>query len=105
MWRTLAILPLARLQSVSVRQGPLYRSLRLAGTNAHTIIGPVSGRMGALDRDAALELFTTVEANTVAAAARDRTHRWADDESELPGEEPPVEQADESPKEDAGDGA
>jgi putative membrane protein len=107
VWRTLAILPLARMQSVSVRQGPLYRTLRLAGTNAHTIIGPVSGRLGALDRDAALELFATVEANTIAAAARDRTHRWADADPEPDAPEPtppaegPADEPGERRKEDA----
>jgi len=80
VWRTLAIFPLARLQSVSIEQGPISRAMRLAAVRAHTILGPVSGQIGALDRDDALTLFDTVEANTIAAAARDRTHRWADAE-------------------------
>lgn len=81
VWRTLAIFPLARLQSVGISQGPLYRAFSLAGATAHTILGPVSGRLGALDRDDALRLFSTVESHTIAAAARDRTHRWAGSES------------------------
>lgn len=78
VWRTLAILPLARVQSIALEQGPLERALRVAGIRAHTIAGRVSGRLGAIDRDAALDLFEAAERGAVLAAARDHSHRWAD---------------------------
>lgn len=77
IWRALVIVPLARLQSIGLEQGPVDRALGVAAARAHTIIGPVSGRLGAIDRDAALRLFEATEANAIAAAAGDRSHRWA----------------------------
>ncbi|MCR2764938.1 PH domain-containing protein [Microbacterium sp. zg.B48] len=79
IWRKLAVFPLARLQSVGIEQGPIDRTLSVAGIRAHTIAGRVSGRLGVLDRDAALALFDDAEAAAVAAAATDRSHRWAGD--------------------------
>lgn len=79
IWRTLAIFPLARLQSIGIEQGPLDRALSVAGIRAHTIAGRVNGRLGILDRDAALDAFERVEAAAVAAASRDHSHRWAGD--------------------------
>lgn len=79
VWRTLAVFPLARLQSIGLEQGPLDRALSVAGIRAHTIAGRVDGRLGILDRDAALAVFDDVAAATVSAATRDRSHRWAGD--------------------------
>jgi len=75
--RTLVIVPLARLQSVGLRQGPLGRATRTATLAAHVIAGTVRTSVGALDRDAALTLFDDTARATVAAAAEDRSHRWA----------------------------
>lgn len=75
--RTLVIVPLARLQSVGLRQGPLGRATRTATLAAHVIPGTVRTSVGALDRDAALTLFDDTARATVAAAAEDRSHRWA----------------------------
>lgn len=89
IWRTLAIFPLARLQSIGIEQGPLDRALSVAGIRAHTIAGRVNGRLGILDRDAALDAFERVEAAAVAAASRDHSHRWAGEagvESFAPGD-------------------
>lgn len=77
VWRRLGVFPLARAQSLAVHQGPLERALRVAVVRVHTINGRVSGRIGALDRDAALGLFAEAEAAAVRAAGADRTHRWA----------------------------
>ncbi|GAA1705167.1 PH domain-containing protein [Microbacterium sediminicola] len=79
IWRSLAILPLARLQSIGISQGPLARSLRLANIRAHTVVGRVSGSLRALDRDGALDLFAKTEAAALVAAASDHSHRWAGD--------------------------
>jgi putative membrane protein len=78
VWRKLAVFPLARAQSFAVHQGPIARALRVASFRVHTILGRVSGALGAIDRDAALLLFSSAEAAAVVAAASDRTHRWAD---------------------------
>lgn len=77
LWRSLAIVPLARLQSIGLQQGPLGRATRTATAVAHVITGTVRTSIGALDRDAALTLFHDAARATVAAAAGDRSHRWA----------------------------
>ncbi|WP_084515812.1 PH domain-containing protein [Microbacterium luticocti] len=89
VWRTLGIFPLARLQSMGLTQGPLSRALRVATVHAHTITGRVSGRLRAVDRDAAVALFTQAEAAAIAAGAADRTHRWAGEG--MPVAAPPAE--------------
>ena len=80
IWRQLAIFPLARLQSVGVEQGPVDRALGVAAVHAHTIVGRVSGRLSAVDRDAAVALFADAEAAALAAGVSDHSHRWADEE-------------------------
>lgn len=77
IWRSLSIFPLARLQSFGLHQGPLARSMRTARLGAHVISGTVQTSVGVLDRDAALTLMEDTARATVAAAAEDRTHRWA----------------------------
>ena len=39
----------------------------------------MSGSLGAIDRDAALQLAADAEGAIIAAAASDRSHRWAGD--------------------------
>ena len=82
IWRNLAVFPLARMQSIGVEQGPLDRALSVAGVRAHTISGRVSGRLGIIDRDAALGLFDDAEAAALAAAAADHSHRWAGEDQD-----------------------
>ncbi|MCR2784719.1 MULTISPECIES: PH domain-containing protein [unclassified Microbacterium] len=77
IWRKLAILPLARLQSVAIHQGPLDRLLRVAAVRGHIVTGPVYANVSAIDRDDALGVFDAVAAAAVRAAATDRSHRWA----------------------------
>lgn len=77
IWRSLTLLPLARLQSVGVHQGPLARAVRTATLTGHVIAGTVQTTLGAIDRDDALRLFDATARGAVAAAAGDRTHRWA----------------------------
>lgn len=91
IWRRLALFPLARLQSLSLEQGPLDRALTVAGIRAHTITGRVSGRLGIIDRDAALALFGDAERAVIDAARRDHTHRWAEDDRAA--EEPDLQEA------------
>ncbi len=93
IWRSLGIFPLARLQSVGVRQGPVSRMLRVAHAHAHTITGRVSGELGGVDRDAAVRLFADAEAAAVAAGATDQSHRWAGEVVDVA--EPPLPAASE----------
>ncbi len=76
IWRALTIVPFPRMQSVSVRQGPVLRPLRLASVHVHTVTGPITARLGAIDREAALGLFTAVASAAIREATTDTTHRW-----------------------------
>ncbi|MFE5407640.1 PH domain-containing protein [Microbacterium sp. NPDC056569] len=78
VWRKLVILPLARLQSFALHQGPLDRASRVTNVRAHVVTGPVSPFLAAVDRDTALALFDDVAHGSVRAALADRTHRWAE---------------------------
>ena len=79
VWRELVIVPAARMQSVAVTQGPLARRLRLAVVHPHTVAGPISARLGALDADDAARFFRDAAALGVAAADHDRSHHWRAD--------------------------
>lgn len=89
--RTLVILPLARLQSVRIAQGPLARLAHTAAVTGHTVVGQVSGYLGAVDAGDAYELWSHVAAGSVRAAAQDHSHRWDAEAEEVtavaPGEE------------------
>jgi putative membrane protein len=76
IWRELAIVPTPRVQSVAFERGPLARALRLANVHVHTVAGPISARLGALDAGDAQRLFRDAAVAAVAAARADRTHRW-----------------------------
>ncbi|WP_374009519.1 PH domain-containing protein [Leifsonia sp. LS-T14] len=76
VWRSLAIVPLARLQSLELQQGPLDAALRLAEARFHTVSGPVHPRLAAIDAETGVRLFEEVSERAVAAAAADRSHRW-----------------------------
>ncbi|MFE4950546.1 PH domain-containing protein [Leifsonia sp. NPDC056665] len=78
VWRSLAVVPLARLQSLELQQGPLDRLLGVAEARFHTVSGPVHPRLGAMDAATSEQLFESVAVRAVAAAAADRTHRWRD---------------------------
>lgn len=77
VWRALAVLPLARMQSIGINQGPLARALGLASLTAHVVPGTVSTTVGVLDRDDALRAFDETADGIVAASAGDHSHRWA----------------------------
>ena len=76
IWRQLAIVPKARLQSIALRQGPLARRLRLAEIQLQTVTGPVSADLGAIDAKDAVELFEAVSLGAIRSAGTDTTHRW-----------------------------
>jgi putative membrane protein len=77
VWRSLSLVPLARLQSLEIEQGPLDRMLGLASTRLHTVSGPVRPRLPGVDSKHSVELFETVSAGAVASAESDTSHRWA----------------------------
>lgn len=83
VWRSLVIVPLPRVQSVKVEQGPLERWLRLASAHVHTVHGPVSARVGALDALDAQRLWSETAHRAVEAAAVDTSHRWREREARL----------------------
>lgn len=78
IWRQLIVVPLPRLQSVGLRQGPLLRRLRLAEIELHTVQGPITADIGALDAQEATAFFRSAATDAVTAARADRTHRWLD---------------------------
>ncbi|MFT4136757.1 PH domain-containing protein [Microbacterium sp.] len=95
--RSLVVLPLARLQSVRIAQGPLARTLDLASVRGHTVLGPVPGALGALDRAATMRVWSDAAAGAIAAAAGDRSHRWASE----PGPGAPLSEDDARPDDPA----
>ncbi|WP_309065942.1 PH domain-containing protein [Microbacterium sp.] len=79
LWRRLGVFPLARLQGLSVSQGPLSRAQRVASVQAHSVTGPVAGRLSALDLVDAQALLKDVAHAAAVAVSTDRGHRWAED--------------------------
>ncbi|WP_065571737.1 PH domain-containing protein [Microbacterium oleivorans] len=69
LWPKLTILPLARLQSVRISQGPLARRLGLAALTGHTVMGPVSGTIESLDHEQAYARWNAITAAAVAEAS------------------------------------
>lgn len=67
LWRTLTVVPLARIQSVGIEDGPLTRRLRLARVDVHTVIGVIRARVGALDADDAVRMWRETEARAIGA--------------------------------------
>lgn len=74
--RELILVPLARVQSVRVEQGPIQRRLGLASAHLHTVAGPVTASLGVVDAEEAVRLFETVAAGAVTYATSDTSHRW-----------------------------
>ncbi|MGN7950303.1 PH domain-containing protein [Microbacterium sp. 22215] len=89
VWRKLAIFPLARLQGVSLSQGPIDRAQRVSGAQVHSVQGLITGYLSGLERDDALFLLDGVSSAAVAAAARDHTHRWGEYVTDAEGEQVP----------------
>lgn len=78
--RALSMFPFARIQSVSMQQGPLARAQHVATLRVDSIAGPITTRVTAIDRDAVLRVFEATAQATEGAARTDRTHRWAGQE-------------------------
>ncbi|MBO0982125.1 PH domain-containing protein [Microbacterium sp. SD291] len=82
IWRKLAIFPLARLQGVSLSQGPIDRAQRVSGAQVHSVQGPITGILSGLERDDALELLKGVSRAAVLAADHDHSHRWGEHQAD-----------------------
>ncbi|WP_350350133.1 PH domain-containing protein [Microbacterium sp. A8/3-1] len=78
VWRKLAVFPLARLQGVSLSQGPIDRAQRVSGAQVHTAPGPITGYLSGLERADALALLGDVSRAAAEAASRDTSHRWSE---------------------------
>ena len=78
VWRKLAVFPLARLQGVSLSQGPIDRAQGVSGAQVHTVPGPITGLLSGLERADALALLDEVSVAAAEAASRDHTHRWSE---------------------------
>jgi len=76
IWRELIFVPHPRLQSVSISQGPLLRPLRLASVHLHTVSGPISAELGAIELEAAMGLFGHAANAAVTGSSSDTSHRW-----------------------------
>ncbi|HWL01555.1 MAG TPA: PH domain-containing protein [Microbacteriaceae bacterium] len=66
-WRTLTLVPLARVQSVGIEDGPLTRAMRLARVDVHTVVGVVRARVGALDAQDAVGMWRDIETRALGA--------------------------------------
>ena len=76
IWRSLVLVPEARMQSVSMNEGPLLRRMGLAELRVHTVAGPIAATIGALDRNDVVRFFDEVAHAAVHAAGVDTSHRW-----------------------------
>jgi putative membrane protein len=85
IWRRIVFVPLARLQSVEIEQGPVRRMFDLAEAKLHTVEGPVHPRLSVIATDSALELFDTVSTGAIQWAASDTSHRWNAGAAGTPG--------------------
>jgi putative membrane protein len=81
LWRELVVVPLARMQSVAMLQGPLLRSLRLASVQVHTVAGPIVPNLGAIDRTDVETLFAGIVDAANTSSSTDTSHRWRSTES------------------------
>ncbi|WP_111721425.1 PH domain-containing protein [Homoserinimonas sp. OAct 916] len=83
VWRELILVPLARIQSLGLQQGPVRRALRLSIAELHTVQGPVSAVLGVIDTAEALTFFERIASAAVYEAGVDTSEHWArgDDES------------------------
>ena len=81
IWRELVIVPQARLQSVAVHQGPLLRRLSLAALHFHTVAGPITPALGAVDASIATQLFLNTADAAIRSSSADTSHRWRSGEA------------------------
>ncbi|WP_375401682.1 PH domain-containing protein [uncultured Amnibacterium sp.] len=82
--RHLTLVPQARVQSVSLQQGPAGRLLGVATVEVHTVHGQIHGRMELVDAERAVRLFRELAEAGQRAREVDRAHRWNAHRSDAP---------------------
>ena len=75
--RDLIMVPLARMQSVRINQGPIRRRLRLASADLLTVSGPVTASLSVIDVAETLVLFEWMSTGAVRSALADTSHHWS----------------------------
>jgi len=81
IYRELVIVPLARLQSVALSQGPVRRRFGLADIRVHTVAGPITPAVGAVDAGDATTFFGEVADAAIRSGTSDTSHRWRSGEA------------------------
>ena len=76
IWRQLTLVPEARMQSVAISQGPIFRAMNLASLRVHTVAGPISPALSAVDSARAILFFREVADAAIASSSSDTSHRW-----------------------------
>lgn len=77
IWRSLQLVPAARVQSIAVQQGPIYGAARLARVQFHVPDTVLSPGIGAIDQQDAHTLFEHASRTVKAAMAADASESWA----------------------------
>ena len=77
IWRSLQLVPQARVQSVAMQQGPLYGMARLARVQFHVPGSVLSPSIGAIDQQHAATLFEHAMRTVKVAIDRDASESWA----------------------------
>ncbi len=77
IWRSMHLVPQARVQSVALQQGPVYGMARLARVQFHVPGSVLSPSIGALDQQDAATLFEHATRAIKAAIDRDGSESWA----------------------------
>jgi putative membrane protein len=86
LWRSLAVVPHERTQSMALHQGPLARRLRVADLQLHTTMGPVRPVVYQMDIATARRLFDEQAARAAAARRHSLPERWLEHQPEYPGQ-------------------
>ena len=76
VWRQLTIVPEARMQSVAISEGPIFRAMSLASIRVHTVAGPIAPALSGVDRTQALRFFREVADAAISSSSADTSHRW-----------------------------
>jgi len=71
IYRTLDLVPLARVQSVAIRQGPIRRMLGLAALAVHVVDVRIRPRLSVIGTRAGVELYDQLARSAVMLASRD----------------------------------
>ena len=71
-----SIIPLTRIQSVSVRQGPVQRWRGVASVRAELVPGPVASMAEHVDVERALQLWADLSAASKIRREAEKSERW-----------------------------